>query len=62
MTIKCEICGKDRPQIEMVPVSAEEEDQYNIVCIYCLEAEMNELEMMSQEPLYPSLGVIEEEG
>lgn len=51
MTIKCEICGKDRPQIEMVPVPAEEEDQYNVVCIYCLEEEMHEREMMFPEQL-----------
>ncbi len=58
-TINCDICGNQRPQIEMIPV--EYDDDNYAVCIHCVESELREWEMMSHEPLYPSLGVIEEE-
>ena len=57
-TIKCEICEKDRPQIELVPVSftAGNEDEYYVVCIHCLEAGFNEREMIFPEQLVDLAG------
>lgn len=48
-TIKCEICGYKRPQIEMVPV--EYDDNNYAVCVHCLEAEMYEREMVIPEQI-----------
>ena len=42
-SIKCDICGKDRPQQQMVPV--EYEDEGYAVCVFCLEEEMFGREM-----------------
>ena len=49
-TIKCDICGNDRPQIEMVPIECPEDENY-VICTHCLEVEMFEREMIFPEQL-----------
>ena len=46
-SIKCDICGNQRPPIEMVPV--EYEDENYVVCIHCLGDKMYEQEMVFPE-------------